>query len=72
MDKTFETLYQIPLIHFNVVNVVTWSKKSRVDCKPQETTLTGRSRGLNILYPLVSQDTREKCVIFVCFNYFCP
>ena len=29
-------------------------------------------RGVNILYPLVSQDSRKKCVIFFCFNYFCP
>ena len=28
--------------------------------------------GLNILYPLVSQDIREKCVIFVCLTHFCP
>ena len=28
--------------------------------------------GVNIIYPLVSQDIREKCMIFVCFNYFCP
>ena len=81
MDKTLETLYQIstysgylntPLPHFNVVNVAMWSKQSRVNCKPQETTLSGGRGGLNILYPLVSQDIRKKCVIFVCFNYFCP
>ena len=81
MDKTLETLYQIstysgylntPLPHFNVVNVAMWSKQSRVNCKPQETTLSGGRGGLNIPYPLVSQGIREKCMIFVCFNYFCP
>ena len=81
MDNTLETLYQIstysgylntPLPHFNVDNVAMWSKQSRVNCKRQETTLSGGRGGLNILYPLVSQDIREKCVIFVCFNYFCP
>ena len=59
-------MFSTPLPHVNVVNIVTLSKQSRVNCKPQEPTLSGGEGGFNILYPLVSQDIREKCVIFVC------
>ena len=61
MDKTLETLYQIstysgylntPLPHFNVLNVAMWSKQSRVNFKPQETTLSGGRGSLDILNPL--------------------
>ena len=38
-------MFSTPLPHFNVVNVVTWSKQSRVNCKPQETTLSGGRGG---------------------------
>ena len=38
-----------PLPHFNVVNVVTWSKQSRVNCKPQETTYSGGRGGKHYL-----------------------
>ena len=31
-----------------------------------------RRGGLNVLYPLVRQDIRGKCVIFLCLNHFCP
>ena len=53
-------MYTTPLPHINVVNVVTLSKQSWVNCKPQETTLSGGEGELNILYPLVRHDTREK------------
>ena len=65
-------MFSTPLPHVNVVNVVALSKQSRVNGKPQETTLSGGEEGLNILYPLVSQDIRDKYVIFVCLNHFCP
>ena len=65
-------MFSIPLPHVNVANVVALSKESRVNGKPQETTLSGGEGGLNSLYPLVSQDIRDKCVIFVCLNHFCP
>ena len=60
------------LPYVNVFNVVALSKQSRVNGKPQETTLSGGEGGLNILYLLVSQDIREKCVIFVSLNHFRP
>ena len=65
-------MFSTPLPHVNVVNVVALSKQSRVNCKLQETTLSGGEGGLNILYPLVRQDIPGKCVIFVCLNHFCP
>ena len=65
-------MFSTPLPHVNVVNVFVLSKQSWVNGKHQETTLSGGEEGLNILYPLVSQDIRDKCVIFVCLSHFCP
>ena len=65
-------MFSTPLLQVNVVNVVALSKQGRVNCKSQETTLSEGEGGLNILYPFVIQDIREKCVIFVSVNHFCP
>ena len=54
-------IFSTPFPHLNVVNFVMWSKQSRVNCKPQETKLSGGRGVLNSLYPLVSQDIHEKC-----------
>ena len=53
-----------PLPHVNFVNIVTLSKQSWVNIEQ-------RRGGLNILYPLLSQDI-PVCVISVCLDYFCP
>ena len=52
-------MFSTPLPHFNVVNVVTWSKQSRVNCKPQETTLSGERGGKYYLPACKPRNSRK-------------
>ena len=52
-------MFSTPLHHFNVVNVVTWSKQSRVNCKPQETTLSGGRGGRYYLPACKPRNSRK-------------
>ena len=63
--------FSAPSPQLNVVNVGMLWKQSWVNCKPHETILN-RGRGIKYFLPASKSRQAQKCVIFICLNWFCP
>ena len=61
-----------PSPQFNVVNVSLLWKQIWVNCKPHEKTIEQAEEKIKYFIPACTSKHAQKCVISVCFNWFCP